>query len=93
MSRLKVFLKWLGMTFVVVVVGFIAINLFDERLDPKAAAYGKPRPSAVPEAENGYLYLLALDAPPGADGMAYAGAWLDEARAAARERRRPVREK
>jgi hypothetical protein len=91
MSTLKVFLKWLGISIAVVVLAVVAINLFDESLDPKAAAYGEARPASVPDAENGYLLLLALDAPQGMDGTAYARAWLDEARAAAREKRPPVR--
>lgn len=90
-STVKVFLKWLSASIIVAFLAFIAINLFDESLDPRAAAFGKPRPSTVPEAENGYFALLAIDAPQGADGMAYARAWLDETRAAAHERRRPLR--
>lgn len=91
MSTVKTFLKWLGIGIATVVLVVMVINLFDESLDPRAAAYGKPRPATVPEMENGYFAMLALDAPQGADGMAYARAWLDEARAAAQERRRPVR--
>jgi hypothetical protein len=89
---LKTVLKWTGISIVAVFLAFVAINLFDESLDPRAAAYGKPRPPKIPDAENGYLALLAMDAPEGADGMAYARAWLDEARAAAHEVRRPRRQ-
>ncbi len=65
----------------------IAINLPDEDLAPEAAAYGTPRAPSVPEAENGHYALLALNASDGADAMAYARAWIAEARSAAREDR------
>lgn len=87
---MKVFLKWTGVSIVAVVLAFIAINLFDEGLAPQAATYGKPRTPKVPDPENGYFALLAMDASDGADGMAYARAWLDEARAAARDGRRSI---
>ena len=67
--------------------GVAAINAFDEPLDAKAAAMGEPRPSSVPEAQNGYLALIAMGADDGADSAAYAQAWLAEARAAAKENR------
>ncbi len=88
---LKTVLKWAGISIVTVFLGFVAINLFDESLDPQAAAYGKPRAPRVPDAENAYFALLAIDAPAGANSMAYAKTWLDEARAAAHERRPPLR--
>lgn len=92
---MKAFLKWAQVSVATVFLTFIAINLFDEDLDPQAATYGKPRPPNVPDSENGYFALLAMDASDGADGMGYAKAWLDEARAAARDGRRsrlPARE-
>jgi hypothetical protein len=85
----KVLLKWVAIAVVAVFLAFVAINLLDEDLDPQAAAYGKPRAAKVPDAENGYYAMLAMDASDGADGAAYAKAWLDEARAAARDGRRP----
>jgi hypothetical protein len=66
---------------------WIAVNAFDEELMPEAAQYGEPRPPGVPEADNGYYALLALAAGDGEDGMAYAQAWLAEARVAAAENR------
>jgi len=87
----KNFLKWAGVSIATVFLAFIAINLFDEGLDPQAAMFGKPRPPKVPDSENGYIALLAMDASDGAVGIAYANTWLDEARAAARDGRRPSR--
>ena len=66
----------------------IIINLFDEDLDPKAAAYGEPRAATVPAAENAYFAMIAVSAPDGADGMAYARAWHNEVKAAALEKRK-----
>lgn len=83
--------KWIGIALLVLVVLPIAlvlgINAFDETLSPQATTYGEPRSPSVPGAENGYFALLALGAPDGADGIMYARAWLDEARAAARANR------
>ncbi len=70
---------------------WITFNLFDDTIDPKAAAYGEPRASAVPDAENGYFAAIAMSAPDGVDGMKYASAWVAEARAAAKENRRENR--
>jgi len=84
-------LTWLGIALAVLVAApllvLIAINLPDEDLAPEAAAYGEPRAPSVPEAENGHYALLALNASDGADAMAYARAWIAEARSAAREDR------
>ena len=70
-------------------VGAVIANnvFFDDTLDAKAAAAGEPAASSVAEAQNGYLALLAMGAADGADGPAYARAWLAEARAAAKENR------
>jgi len=71
----------------------IGVNAFDETLTSQAARYGEPRSPAVPVDGNGYYALLALGAPDGADGIAYARAWLEEARAAAianRAEKRPA---
>ena len=88
---MKKTLWWLGIAFVALVAApllvLIAINLPDEDLTPEAAAYAAPRAPSVPEAENGHYALLALNASDGADAMAYARAWVAEARSAARERR------
>ena len=86
---MKSAVKWIGIAIGVVVLGLVALNSFDQDLDPRAAAYGKPRPAGVPDPENGYFAMLAMDASDGADGMAYANAWLAEARASARDGRRP----
>jgi hypothetical protein len=84
-------LIWLGIAFAALVavplLVLIAINLPDEDLAPEAAAYGVPGAPSVPEAENGHYALLALNASDGEDAMAYARAWVDEARSAAREDR------
>ena len=70
-------------------IGAVIANnvFFDETLNAKAAATGEPGASSVPEAQNGYLALIAMGAADGADGPAYARAWLAETRAAARENR------
>lgn len=85
-------LKWIAITLAVLVVLplvlLIIINLFDEDLDPRAAAYGEPLAATVPEAENAYFALIALSAPDGADGLAYARAWQNEVKAAALEKRK-----
>ncbi len=70
----------------------LGVNAFDETLTPQAAGYGEPRSPVVPGAENGYYALLALGAPDGADGIMYARAWIDEARAAALGQRLEKRE-
>src|SRR5689334_18038413 len=79
--------KWIAIAVLVLVVlplaVLLGINAFDETLTTQAASYGEPRSPSVPGAENGYFALLALGAPDGADGILYARAWLDEARAAA----------
>jgi hypothetical protein len=84
---MKKFLKWTAIVLAVLVVAplavVIAINAFDESLTPQAASYGEPRAPAVPAQENGYYAMIALSAPDGADGIPYARAWVDEARAAA----------
>jgi len=94
---MKKFLKWTAIVLAVLVVAplavVIAINAFDESLTPQAASYGEPRSPTVPGDGNGYYALLALSAPDGADGLAYARAWVDEARAAAganRAEKRPA---
>src|SRR3990172_433318 len=90
-SCMRKSLTWLGIAFVALIVApllvLIAINLPDEDLAPEAAAYGEPRAPSVPEAETGRYASLALTASAGADAMAYAGAWIAEARSAAREDR------
>jgi len=85
-------LKWIAITLAVVVVVplvlLIIINLFDEDLDPRAAAYGEPRAATIPEAENAYFAMIALNASDGADGIAYARAWHKEVKTAAQEKRK-----
>ena len=86
----KKILRALGLLLLLSLVALIvvvAINQFDETLDPQAAAWGEPRPATVPEAENGYYALLGLGAPLDADPAAFARAWMAEARAAAKENR------
>lgn len=94
---MKKVLKWIGIAILLLVVlplvAVIAINAFDEKLDPKIASYGEPRAPGVPDGENGYYAMLALGADDGADGMAYAKAWVAEARAAAKENRMERRAK
>ena len=79
--------KWFGLLLLLAVSAVILINQFDEPPDPAAVAASTPRSPRVADGQNGYLRLLALGADDGADGMAYAKVWLDEARAAAREHR------
>ena len=79
--------KWVGLLLLLAVSAVILINQFDEPPDPAAVAASTPRAPRVAAEQNGYLRLLALGADDGADGMAYAKAWLDEARAAANEYR------
>ena len=79
--------KWFGLLLLLAVGAVILINQFDEPPDPAAVAASTPRSPRVADGQNGYLRLLALGADDGADGMAYAQVWLDEARAAAREHR------
>ncbi len=84
-------LKWTVIVLLALVglplAAILAINAFDESLTPEAARYGEPRAPSVPDMENGYYALLALAAGDGEDGMAYAKAWVAEARAAAKENR------
>jgi hypothetical protein len=94
---MKKALKWIGISLLLVValplVAVIAVNAFDEQLDSKMASYGEPRAPGVSDAENGYYAMLALGADDGADGMAYANAWVAEARTAAKENRMEKRAK
>ena len=87
MKQLQKGLKALAIVLLVAIVAVVAINAFDDKLDPGAAAAGEPRAPRVPDVQNGYFALLALGADDGTGGAAYAKAWLDEARAAAREKR------
>ncbi|MEQ1774175.1 MAG: hypothetical protein ABL891_10385 [Burkholderiales bacterium] len=93
---MKKVLKWIAIAVLLLVVlpvaVVIAINLFDDKIDPQAAALGEPRASAIPETENGYFAVLAIGAPDGADAAAYARAWIAEARAAAKENRAEKRD-
>ena len=88
-------LKWLLIGVFVLaglpLAALLAINAFDESLTPEAVRYGEPRVPATPDAENGYYALLALAAGDGEDGAAYAKAWVEEARSAARENRMELR--
>ena len=87
MKQLQKGLKALAIVLLVAIVAVVAINAFDDKLDPGAAAAGESRAPRVPDVQNGYFALLALGADDGTGGAAYAKAWLDEARAAAREKR------
>ena len=90
MKQLQKGLKAVAIVVLLAIVAVVAINAFDDQPDPKAAAAGEPRAPRVPDAQNGYFALLAMGADDGADeagGAAYAKAWLDEARAATREKR------
>ena len=82
--------RWLWVlpvTLLLLVLAVLALNAFDERLDANAATMGEPRAASVLEAQNGYLAVIAMGAADGADGTAYAQAWLAEARTAAGENR------
>ncbi len=88
---MKKALKVVGSALLLLVVfplaAWIGWNVFDDKLDPRAAAYGAPRAVSVPEAENGYYAAIAMNAPDGADGIEYAKAWVAERRAAAKKNR------
>ena len=89
-AKHKKLLRWslLPLALILLLAGaVIAINAFDEPMNAQAAAMGEPRESRVPVAQNGYLAVIAMGAGDGADGVAYAFAWLAEARAAAHENR------
>ncbi len=89
-AKKKKLLRWslLPLALILLLAGaVIVINAFDEPLNAQAAAMGEPHESRVPAAQNGYLAVIAMGVGDGADGMAYARAWLAEARAAARENR------
>ena len=87
---MKKFLRWYWLVPIVLV--FLAAmvliaNAIDEVLDAKAAAMGEPREAGVAEADNAYLAAIGMGADDGADSLAFARAWLAEARAAARDGR------
>lgn len=84
---MKKMLLGLALLVALPLIAIVAYNQIDEQLDPKAAAWGEPRAATVPETDNGYYALIALGAPDGSDGMAYARAWVAEARVAAKENR------
>lgn len=88
---MKKSLKWLGIALLVLVVLPLAVwigwNAIDEKLDPKAAAFGAVRAPAVPDDENAHFPVIGMSAPDGADAVEYGKAWVAEARAAARENR------
>ena len=87
MKIVKSVLITLTLLIVLPIVVLIVYYQFDEKLDPKAAAWGEPRATTIPEAENGYYALIAMGAGDGADAPAYAREWIAEARAAAKENR------
>ena len=87
---MKKILRWLLVPLILIALLLsvvIGINCFDESLNDNAATMGGPRAAGVAEAQNGYIAVIAMGAGDGSDGMAYAKAWLDEARMAAREHR------
>ena len=90
-KRLRNTLAWTGVALMALLLVLLAIvivlNAFDEKLDSRAAAFGEPRKSLVQDENNGYFALLALNANPGEDSMAYARAWVTESRAATMENR------
>ena len=90
-KRLRNTLAWTGVALMALLLVLLAIvivlNAFDEKLDSRAAAFGEPRESLVQDENNGYFALLALNANPGEDSMAYARAWVTESRAANMENR------
>ena len=87
---MKKALRWLAVLTALPVLCLLAIlliNAFDDKLNEKAAFAGESRTVSVPDAQNGYLAVLAMAAGDGANPAAYAQAWLAEARAAGREQR------
>jgi hypothetical protein len=88
MTELKKWLKWLALSFSVLLLApltvWIGWNTFDEGLDPRALAYGAPQASTVAATENGYLAAIGMDAPEGASTIAFGQAWVTERRAAAK---------
>lgn len=66
MRRVLKFLKWTGITIGTLLVLFIAINAFDETLDPGAAALINA-PSKIKPEQNAYFFLIGLRAPPDRD--------------------------
>ena len=66
MKKLLKFLKWVGIGWLALLIAFLAINAFDEKLDPGAAAILDAKPTIAPK-ENTYFYLAGLTAPPGQD--------------------------
>ena len=62
LQRLLKFLKWTGITLGILLVVFVAINAFDETLDPGAAAIINAQSKIKPE-ENAYFFLVGLRAP------------------------------
>jgi hypothetical protein len=74
-------LGYLALFVVALILILVAINLFDEKLDPEVAAYLKQDPPKLPaDARNGYFYFVGLAAKsdPHAAGMKYV-AELNEA--------------
>lgn len=87
---MKKFLRWywllpIGLVFLAAMV--LIANAIDAPLEVKAAAMGEPRAAGVAEASNAYLAAIGMGADDGADSLAFARAWLAEARAAARDGR------
>ncbi len=87
---MKRFLRWywlLPIMIVLLAVIVLIVNAIDAPLDTRAAAMGEPRAASVAEADNAYLAAIGMGADDGADSLAFARAWLAEARAAARDGR------
>lgn len=59
MKRFLKFLKWTGITLGTLLVLFIAINAFDETLEPGAAAILNAQPKVKVD-DNAYLYLAGM---------------------------------
>lgn len=65
--RIKKGLKWTGIVLGGLIVFVVLINAFDEELSPEAQALLKPPVDTVPPEENGFYYLMGINAPRGVD--------------------------
>ena len=87
---MKRFLRWFWLLPILVVLpaaSVLLVNAIDRQLNAGALAMGEPRAASVPLDNNAYLAAIGMGADDGADSLAFANAWLAEARAAARENR------
>lgn len=76
--------KWMGGVSLAFALVFLSINASDEVLNPELVAILEAKPTVAP-GENGFFYLMGLDAPTGQDPITVGQAYSERLRQAERE--------